>query len=105
MSALNKFLGKAFSQAKKVLPQTTIILDGISVSAHENTYSVYNESVLGGLEPQDACTLTVSTTDLPVNYALLEGTKVLVDGVQWRIIRFDVSHVYTHINLCDPNAS
>jgi hypothetical protein len=85
-------------QGFNILPKITVSINGTDVEAVFNQSTHRDNKTLGGYEPDNEATIVVATKNLSSPRAL-KGKIVVMDSLQWRVIKVRYGVTVTHLDL------
>jgi hypothetical protein len=80
------------------LPKTNVTIGGKVVEALMDLSTHRDNKTLGGYEPDNEATLSIKTS-LLTNPKSLKGTKLSIDGVEWRVASVRYGQTITHLTV------
>lgn len=101
MSRFNRFVKRAFQQAKSVLPNKVIVIRGEFIDAVANVHTYEESNDYGGYTLNNGLIVVVNTEDLPSD--LKSDEIVTVDGKQWVMDNLSHGDTVTNITLVDSS--
>lgn len=85
-------------QGFDILPKTVVTINGSSVECVFNQSTHRDNKTDGGYEPDNETTIAVVTSNL-TNPRALKGKIVVMDSLQWRVLRVRYGAAITHLDL------